>query len=206
MRVAILTILFLTYFSLNGAKSQEISSDLQQLSDWMTGEFDSSDQAENDTSYYNISLKMIRIWPEKTNGVYLYIEQALASTPKEPYRQRVYFITQIDDFNYTSDVYNLKEPEKFIGAWKDAESFNDITVFDLKYKDGCTVFLNYDGFQYSGKTKSGTCKSELNGAAYATSEVTILPQKLTSWDRGFNENDEQVWGAESGPYVFVKQQ
>ena len=27
---------------------------------------------------------------------------------------------------------------------------------------------------------------------------------LTSWDRGFDSNDKQVWGATSGPYVFKK--
>ena len=205
MRVIISTILFLSLLSTNTLKSQEISSDLQQLADWMTGEFDSSEQADKDSSYYNISLKMTRIWPEKTNGIYLYVEQALASTPKEPYRQRVYFVTQIDDLNYTSDVYTFKNAEKFIGAWKTPESFADVTVFDLKYKEGCTVFMDYDGFQYSGRTKTGSCKSDLRGASYATSEVIILPSKLSSWDRGYDENDEQVWGAEKGPYVFKKE-
>lgn len=204
MRVIIPAFLFMTFLGPAALHSQEISSDLQQLSEWMTGEFDSSEQAEKDSSYYNISLKMTRIWPEKNNGIYLYVEQAVASTPNEPYRQRVYFISQLDDFNYTSDVYTLKEPEKFIGAWKTPEQFKDITVFDLKFKEGCTVFLNYDGFQYSGKTKESSCKSDLRGASYATSEVIILPEKLTSWDRGFNESGDQVWGAEEGPYIFMK--
>lgn len=204
MRLIISTLLFCGIFFINPLMSQEISSDLQQLADWMTGEFDSSEQAQKDSAYYDISLKMTRIWPEKTNGVYIYVEQALASKPDEPYRQRVYFISQIDDLNYTSDVYTLKEEDKFIGAWKSAENFEGVTVFDLQYKEGCTVFLDYDGFQYSGKTKKGSCKSDLRGASYATSEVIILPNQLTSWDRGFNENDEQVWGAEKGPYIFKK--
>jgi len=204
MRFIISALLFALILQSGAVFSQEISSDLEQLSNWMTGEFDSSKQASEDSSYYNISLKMTRIWPEKTNGVYLYVEQAVANTPNEPYRQRVYFISQLDDFNYTSDVYNLKEPEKFIGAWSEPEKFKDVTVFDLKFKEGCTVFLNYDGFQYSGKTKESSCPSDLRGASYATSEVSILPQKLTSWDRGYNENAEQVWGAEDGPYIFIK--
>jgi len=205
MRLFITVLLLIGMLFSNALRSQEISSDLQQLADWMTGEFDSSEQAGQDTAYYNISLKMTRIWPEKTNGVYLYVEQALASSPKEPYRQRVYFISQIDDLNYTSDVYTLKEPDKFIGAWKSPENFEGVTVFDLSYKEGCTVFLDYDGFQYSGKTKEGTCNSDMRGASYATSEVIILPKKLTSWDRGYNDSGEQVWGAEKGAYVFQKE-
>lgn len=48
------------------------------------------------------------------------------------------------------------------------------------------------------------CPSDRKGAAYATSEVTITPERLLSWDRGYNEKDEQVWGAEKGGYEFVK--
>lgn len=189
--------------SLNCA-AQEFSDDLLLLSEWMTGEFDSADQEANDSSYYNISLKMTRIWPEKTNGLYIYVEQAVASSLNEPYRQRVYFVSQIDEFTFSSDIYNLKEEEKFVGAWEDATKFNDSNVFDLSYKDGCTVFLTYDGFQFEGSTNKGKCASSLRGATYATSEVVILPQSLTSWDRGYDENDKQVWGAEKGPYIFKR--
>ena len=40
-------------------------------------------------------------------------------------------------------------------------------------------------------------------AAYATSEVVIIPGRIESWDRGFDADGNQVWGAASGPYVFI---
>lgn len=199
-----IALLFFFILSIGPVLGQEISEDLEQLTDWMTGEFDSSEQAAEDSSYYNITLKMTRIWPDKTNGIYIYVEQAVASTPDEPYRQRVYFLSQIDEFNFSSDIYELKEPEKYIGTWQNAEDWSDSNVFDLKYKEGCTVFLNYDGFQYTGQTNKGACSSSLRGAAYATSEVVMLPSQLTSWDRGYDASDKQVWGAEKGPYIFKK--
>ena len=48
------------------------------------------------------------------------------------------------------------------------------------------------------------CPSDRKGAAYATSEVTITENELISWDRGYNDKDEQVWGAEKGGYHFLK--
>jgi hypothetical protein len=45
----------------------------------------------------------------------------------------------------------------------------------------------------------------LKGASYATSEVVIYSDKLISWDRGWNDEGKQVWGAQKGGYVFLKQ-
>jgi hypothetical protein len=42
----------------------------------------------------------------------------------------------------------------------------------------------------------------LRGASYATSKVTIEEGLIISWDQGFNEEDEQVWGAVKGGYEF----
>ncbi|MBK7852430.1 MAG: hypothetical protein IPJ66_15190 [Bacteroidetes bacterium] len=33
---------------------------------------------------------------------------------------------------------------------------------------------------------------------------TITANELISWDRGYNDKDEQVWGAEKGGYHFIK--
>ncbi len=175
-----------------------------QLMEWMEGQFDSGDQAAADTNYYNITLKMKRIWPEASNGAWLYVEQAMASSPDKPYRQRVYFVSQQSDEHLSSDIYSLKDEEKFIGAWKDPSVFVGMKPADLVYKEGCSVFLFYDGFQYGGKTNTGSCESTLRGASYATSNVSITSDALNSWDRGYDEKGNQVWGAENGAYIFKK--
>ncbi len=183
---------------------QELSENLEQLVEWMSGEFDSSEQAEQNSDFLNISLKMTRIWHEKPNGAWVYIEQARADQPEKPYRQRIYFISELTEDEYSSDVYTLPNEEKYVGAWKDVSLLNELTPFDLVNKSGCTVIIFFDGFQYGGGTSKGTCKSELNGASYATSEVTILEDAMQSWDRGYNSEDVQVWGSTAGAYIFKK--
>jgi len=49
------------------------------------------------------------------------------------------------------------------------------------------------------------CATDYNGASYATAQVTLSDDQLTSWDQGWNDDDEQVWGATAGPYVFDRQ-
>ena len=71
-------------------------------------------------------------------------------------------------------------------------------------RGGCSIFLRADGPAFVGATRGEGCSSSLAGAAYATSEVTITRDVLTSWDRGFDAAGEQVWGATAGAYEFVR--
>jgi hypothetical protein len=202
MKAKVLSLFFILALGFN--TSAQENADFEKLINWMTGSFDSEAQAKNDTAYENFSLEMERIWEDKPNGAWIYVEQALASKPDEPSRQSIYFVSQITDGEYSSDIYELNEPEKFVGAYDDSTVFEDLSVFDLKFKEGCTVFLNYDGYQFSGQSNEETCKSTIRDAAYATSEVVFLPDKIKSWDRGFNEEGQQVWGAEKRAYIFEK--
>lgn len=57
---------------------------------------------------------------------------------------------------------------------------------------------------FVGRTEGNGCASELRGAAYATSEITLTASEMVSWDRGFNSAGKQVWGAPTGGYRFKR--
>ncbi|MEM7161102.1 MAG: chromophore lyase CpcT/CpeT [Bacteroidota bacterium] len=196
--------LLLISFSMN---AQTENDDLNELIDWMTGSFSSADQAAKDENYYDIDLHMTPIWEGiDEEGVYLYVEQAAAESPNKPYRQRVYYIHEVDLDTYASEVYLIPNEEKYIGAWKLKDPLSDITFTDLTQKVGCTVYLEYDGFaSFAGKTDGKRCQSTLRGASYATSEVAVMEGKIKSWDQGFDDLDSQVWGATAGGYLFIKE-
>ncbi len=199
-------IALMAWFVFAGAevKAQSFSENMMQLVEWMSGEFDSSEQAKSDSAFYNISLKMTRIWPNQPNGVWLYVEQAVANTLDKPYRQRIYFLSESNDDEFTSDVYLVPEEENYVGAWKTPALLDKLTPFNLNYKAGCAVFLFFDGFQYAGKTNEKSCKSDMRGAAYATSEVVLTANEIRTWDRGIDSNGKQVWGSEAGHYIFIR--
>jgi len=178
---------------------------LHRLATCLIGSYSSEEQARLDTDYYDIRLHMVLIWKQRTDGYWLYVEQALASTQARPYRQRVYHLTQPTDSTFESGVYTLSDPMRFAGRWKDENPLSLLTPDSLTKRDGCSIILMQKGADFfEGSTIGTGCPSELRGAAYATSEVKLWKDKLISWDRGFDKEGKQVWGAQKGGYVFRK--
>ncbi|MBK9096529.1 MAG: chromophore lyase CpcT/CpeT [bacterium] len=198
---SILTFLFTLILSIN-IYSQR---DVETLVDYMVGSFSSKEQAEKDSSYFNIEIEMVQIWEDRTDGPWIYIEQAASETKDQPYRQRVYQIKQRSDGKIESIVYSIPNPLRFAGDYKKEFPLLRLTPDSLLIKAGCDVVLHRtdDGY-FEGGSIDKNCKSDLRGASYATSEVMIDKDKMLTWDRGFDENGNQVWGATKGGYVFIK--
>lgn len=187
------------------AKQKRTTDNFGLLVDYMTGTFDSFEQSLNDAEYYNVVLQMHRVWTSNNSGVWLYVEQAIAQNQQMPYRQRMYHLTQDrKGKNFTSTVYELSTPKQFVGQWKNTDLWAKITPKDLILRDGCAIVLKKADKGFVGSTKQQECASNLRGASYATSEVSVTANAISSWDRGFNDAGEQVWGAEKGPYIFKK--
>ncbi|HNQ61827.1 MAG TPA: chromophore lyase CpcT/CpeT [Bacteroidia bacterium] len=179
------------------------SADLQVLAKWMQGSFDSREQHLQDTSnYFDINLEIIPVWTDRVNGFWFYVEQAVSGNLEKPYRQRIYQLTENEKGVFESKIFLLKDPLRFAGRADLIEKLNPDSITE---KEGCSVFLKRtDQNTFLGSTLGKNCPSERNGSSYATAEVKITATTLESWDRGFDENDKQVWGAESGAYIFRK--
>jgi hypothetical protein len=198
-------IVLISVYSCKNETKAEVKEDteLKELFTLMQGSFDSAIQAEVDSTYYNISLHMYPIWEDKGN--FLYVEQALTSTPNEPYRQRIYEVKRASDSSFSSAIYKLDSDSLWIGKWKNPKAFDSIALNDIALKEGCEVILKRIApKQFIGKTGDDTCISTMRGASYARSEVEILEDKIISWDRGFDSDGNYVWGAEKSGYIFNK--
>ncbi len=193
----------------SGGKSAGVSkkaSGLERLSAMMSGSYSSQAQSLEDTSFYDIRLEMARIWPERTDGHWLYVEQAVSTYLDRPYRQRVYQLVEEPDGRYRSIVYTLNDPIPLIGAWKKPSLFDQIGQERLKLREGCDIVMSYDAEkdQYSGSTADKTCPSNLRDARWASAEVELNREVMFTWDKGLNDEGEQLWGSEKGPYRFEK--
>ncbi len=175
----------------------------------MQGHYDSRDQAAADKTYFPIALAMVLIWPQRSDGHWLYVEQAMADTPDKPYRQRAYRVYSGEDGEVISEVYTIAEPERFVQGWRTG-SLAALHRDMLQPRTGCAVHLRAQGdaaqsmVWWQGATVGNGCASERSGAAYATAEVRLEAERMSSWDRGFDADGKQVWGATAGAYVFVK--
>lgn len=187
------------------AAAPGVEPGLPQLAGWMTGSFSSALQAAADSEYFDIRLRMTPIWGGRTDGPWLYVEQAVATSLDKPYRQRVYHLVEPSPGRYVSEVFELPgDPLRFAGAWKCDSLLAGLTPEALELRQGCGVHLRWNAEQqaYEGRTPGEGCLSTLKGAAYATSEVRIGADGLVSWDRGWDEHGLQVWGAVQGGYQF----
>ena len=65
---------------------------LDTLAAWMSGIFTSEAQSKADAEFRNVRLVMYPIWTDRTDGKWLYAEQAVVESLDKPYRQRVYHL------------------------------------------------------------------------------------------------------------------
>lgn len=202
--IVFIVAVLLSFTSLAQQKVDE--RDLAELKNRMEGFFTSELQSKVDTNYFNIHLHMAHIWQRSEDGYWLYVEQAVASSLKRPYRQRIYHVYRQDDNTLVSKVYEINTPLRFAGAYTNEELLKGLTKDSLIDRQGCAIYLQKNGEgNFIGSTPDKQCLSSLRGATYATSQVTVYEDKLISWDRGWDKDDKQVWGAEKGGYQFIKQ-
>lgn len=191
------------------AADRELVKTREAMVAMLVGSFSSAEQAKLDPeNYRDIRLHTSRIWPERTDGAWLYVEQAAATSLEKPYRQRVYRVTAEpgvgEGGRVLSEVYTLPgDPLVYAGAWREPGKLAGLTPEELLLKDGCTMYMRpeRDG-SFVGGTVGEGCASELRGAKYAVSEATITPRALRTWDRGYDASGKQVWGATAGGYEF----
>jgi hypothetical protein len=169
---------------------------------WLQGRFDSAEQAASDPDdYMTITLAMCAV---SVSGIdrALYVEQAVPGSA--PYRQRVYAVRDGDPpaTQAVTSIYELVDPTAFVGACDRADL--SIAADAIVEKVGCGVTLTFADGSYTGATAPKACASTLRGATWASSEVTLTPDLLESWDRGWDAAGAHVWGATDGPYRFVR--
>ncbi|WP_412477141.1 chromophore lyase CpcT/CpeT [Flavobacterium sp. TBRC 19031] len=199
--IVLLTAILLTT-ACKTTQNQSDSKELKELVSIMQGHYSSEKQALADKDYYNISLRMTPIW--KSKGNYLFVEQAIFDKQDKPYRVRIYKVSQRGN-EFISEIYTLKDEKAWIGKWATPEVYDQLTEADIELKSGCEVVLKRTGKnRFEGATGDKTCPSELRGASWANSKVTVTEKTILSWDQGFDKDGKQVWGATKGGYEFIK--
>ena len=205
-------LVFIFLFLVSFQSQAQLENIYGTLLAYMTGSFSSEAQSKADSNFYDIRLHMVEIQMGNEPGNWLYVEQALGSAQDKPYRQRVYQVVEITLGIYESRVYEFENPLQYAGGWNDESKLSNLTFDKLILRDGCSITLKYEHElvgdininRFVGSTGATSCPSSLRGASYATSEVVITEDQLLSWDRGWDANGKQVWGAETGGYIFFK--
>jgi len=169
----------------------------------LTGRFDSSAQAARDPQYFAVQLHACAVTLPAVGENVVYVEQAMLSAVDAPYRQRLYVVEQDGDA-VVSAVLELDAPEQVIGVCDFSAADRDrvLSARTATPLPGCAVVLQPDGDGWSGGTVDDACANDYAGATWASTEVRLTETAIESWDRGYDADGQQVWGATAGGYVF----
>ena len=172
----------------------------------LAGRFDSRSQSLEQPSYFDVQLLGCLVEAPELGERVLYIEQAMRGRSSEPYRQRLYVIEPgaAPSVDAVSHVFGLEAPEEFVGLCSRGVT-RVVSAAEAYERTGCEVELTRTADGFDGATRGAECRSTLRGASYATSEVELREERITSWDRGYDGEGLQVWGATEGPYRFERQ-
>lgn len=181
--------------------------DLLTLARWLAGDFSNREQAFRETAFFSQIRVCHRPLPWSVfGGIGFYIEQAYDVFLDDPYRMRVYQLLLREQDLYIKN-YNLKEPDRWRGACREAQRLQNMGQDDLIELAGCSLILHREGASFKGQVEPGkACKVFRKGQdSYLMSEVEIRDGAFFSLDRGYDPvTDEQLWGSFAGPFEFAK--
>jgi hypothetical protein len=186
------------------SSGDELLLDYQSL---IVGSFSSAEQSAQDARYDVAEAEVVRIWAERSDGLWFYQEQAIvggkgAPTPAfkdRPYFQRVAHVYRLADGELRRDNYLLKDPGRFVGLGRRAGVAAPMQQ-DLG-PAGCHNLIQRVARGHFISRTDG-CRNGYKGAATMSSIAISTPERYINWDRGFDASGKLVWGPEAGGYVF----
>lgn len=191
------------------AQEREITVEVNpvhEVADHLIGVMDTSAQAALNSNFVSVQMTTCEVLLTSSleevdqNSVYLYQEQALSNTLDQPYRQRFLHIVQgRTNQEIESRTYKPDNPTDWTGFCQQAQ--RTIAPDDLG-DQVCTVSLRSSSLGYVGSTSDEGCPVNVRGAVRLTNIVVLHADGMDTWDRGFDENDLQVWGAQAEPYRY----
>ncbi|OAY73174.1 Chromophore lyase CRL, chloroplastic [Ananas comosus] len=173
----------------------------------------SREQARRDPdSYFNIRMLTCPATEMVDGSKVLYFEQAFWRTPEKPFRQRFYMVKPCPkemkcDVELSSyAIRDVEEYKNFCDRPKDQRPQPEEVIGDIA-EHLTTIHLSRcergKRCLYEGSTPPGGFPNSWNGATYCTSDVTIYKNgELHTWDKGYDDEGNQVWGPKAGPYEF----
>lgn len=211
--VPLLSLLLVAATPLGGvAQEIPLHRQAEEVASWLGGVMSTAAQASQNAEAPDVQMttcpvKMIdRPGIADEDSIFLYQEQALSRSLNQPYRQR---FLQIVPSPYSQSVesrsFRPTHARAWIGFCNQPEAKRIIQPDELG-SPVCTVYLRRVGDQYIGSTPPIGCPANVRGAVRITNRIRLYPEGMETWDRGFDAQGTQVWGAMGESYQFRKVQ
>ena len=172
-----------------------------QVAELLEGTFRSDEQAEQDRRYFDISMRLCRVDAEAYGTHVLYIEQARSDQLDSPYRQRLY-VLHGTEYEVISEVWSSTQAAQWVGLCdRDERVVEEVTLSSNPAVRSSLSPPKRTSLRAVPVDKAAA--APWRAVVTLTAEVRADADGLTSWDRGYNAQDQQVWGAEADPIGSV---
>ena len=174
------------------------------------GHFSSEAQHAADPRYDWAEARIVRIWPARTDAVWLYHEQAIVNAPgllpaearRRPYFQFVARVTQIGPGLLRRDNFRVLDKARWLGMASADPRLAELTPADLAAPSCHNRMEQVALGVWTGRTES--CTNAYKGAAWMQSLSVTTRDSYINWDRGFDAANARVWGPAAGGYKFLR--
>ena len=174
------------------------------------GQFSSVAQHRADPGYDEIEARIVRIWPERSDGVWLYQEQAIVAAPgmampptearRHPYFQFVARIVVLAPGVLPRDNFRVRDGAAWLAMHSGDARLAKLAPADLLPPSCHNRLERISAGRWIGRTES--CANAYKGAASMQSVSITTPDEYVNWDRGFDAAGQRLWGPAAGGYIF----
>ncbi len=180
-------------------KEQQVEAVVSHL----VGVMDTSAQAAANPKAPSVRMTTCKVQiNQPANSVYLYQEQALTKNLDNPYRQRFLEIkANADSDTVESQSFKPENGKALIGLCSKPENERKLNLSNIG-TPVCSVLLKPFQEGYIGETPSQGCPANIRGAVRITNTILLHSRGMDTWDRGFDAQGNQVWGAANESYQY----
>ena len=172
------------------------SESLVQCTRWMDGNF-KHETPPGTSDVEPMQLNQVRIWPERTDGIWIYSELLAGSDEDRSVLHQLIYRAQDDPSGgILITPYLLPgDSSRFIGAWSDSELFDRVDAYTLDPKAGCAMRLRrMPGGSFKGGSIGTNCSTKRRGATRMTESLRVGSLELLYGMEGFDQSGRSVFG------------
>ncbi len=161
-----------------------------------------------------VESETVRILTERTEGVWLYQENAviaddpdappLPGAKERPYFQIVIHLRTLGPGEVLATTYRLANPQARLGArghWaRAAQPFDPAWIGEVACMNSMQRVA--EGF-WQGAAE---CPNDYKGAVKVDSRSVRTRDAYVNWDRGRDADGKLVWGPANGGYIFTRKE
>jgi len=174
------------------------SQNIKRYTKSISGVFWTKEQHSKDSTFDNVIVRTNLIRIDSDGTYWVYTEQGEFEN-YIPYRKRVYELKLVEDVIHQR-IYYIKNETNFSYL-----NYKSITNDDIFLKEGCDIQIRYNGRGvYNGSTDGNGCVATFRGSSYVTTDFWVKRNQVGSWERGWSNDGDQVWGSQRGYYIYKK--